>query len=131
MKINKRPLSEAIESDGRPDWDLYFLTIASAVSLRSTCLRRSFGSLITKNNEILTNYDLVLFMDVIEHVKREKGLEMLKKARHWIVSTPNYVSGQGAMFGNEYEAHISEWSQNDFKKSVIISGRWIIGYQLP
>jgi len=84
---------------------------------------------ITKNDGILANYDLVLFMDVVEHLEKEKGLEMLKKARHWIVSTPNYVSGQGAKFGNEYEAHISEWAQNDFKKSVIIGGRWIIGYQ--
>ena len=85
---------------------------------------------ITKNDGILANYDLVLFMDVIEHIKKEKGLEMLKKVKHWIVSTPNYVSGQGTMFGNIYETHISEWSQNDFKKSVIINNRWIIGYQI-
>lgn len=86
---------------------------------------------ITEYDGILANYDLVLFMDVVEHVDKEKGLEMLKKARHWIVSTPNYVSGQSAIFGNAHEAHISEWSQNDFKKSIVISDRWIIGYQLP
>ena len=84
---------------------------------------------ITKNNEILTNYDLVLFMDVIEHIKKEEGLKILTKTKHWIVSTPNYVSGQGAMFDNKYETHISIWSQNDFKKSVIINNKWIIGYQ--
>jgi len=85
---------------------------------------------ITKNNEILANYDLILFMDVIEHIKKEEGLKMLKKAKHYIISTPNYISGQGTMFGNIYETHISQWSQNDFKESLIINDRWIIGYQL-
>lgn len=84
---------------------------------------------ITEHDKILADYDLVLFMDVIEHIEKERGLELLKKAKHWIVSTPNYVSKQGKMFGNEYEAHISLWSQYDFEKNVLIGDRWIIGYQ--
>ncbi|GAJ19846.1 unnamed protein product, partial [marine sediment metagenome] len=42
---------------------------------------------IIKNDGILAKYDLVLFMDVVEHLNKEKGLKMLKKARCWIVST--------------------------------------------
>lgn len=38
----------------RIDWDEYFLNIASAVSMRSTCPRLSVGAVITLNNKILT-----------------------------------------------------------------------------
>ena len=33
----------------RPDWNEYFLNIARAVSLRSTCLRRRYGAIIVKD----------------------------------------------------------------------------------
>lgn len=38
----------------RPDWDQYFLKIATVVSGRSTCLRRQVGCLIVKDKRILT-----------------------------------------------------------------------------
>ncbi|MDH5203073.1 MAG: deaminase [Nitrospirota bacterium] len=38
----------------RPDWDEYFIGIAKAVSVRATCLRRKYGTVITKDNIIVS-----------------------------------------------------------------------------
>jgi dCMP deaminase len=38
----------------RPGWDEYFIGIAKAVSTRATCLRRKYGSVITKDNSIVS-----------------------------------------------------------------------------
>jgi dCMP deaminase len=38
----------------RPDWDRYFMQIASVVATRSTCLRRQVGALLVLNKRILT-----------------------------------------------------------------------------
>lgn len=38
----------------RPDWDKYFLSIASMVGTRSTCLRRHYGAVIVKDNIIIS-----------------------------------------------------------------------------
>lgn len=38
----------------RIDWDNYFMNIAVQVSLRSTCLRRRVGAVITKDNNIIS-----------------------------------------------------------------------------
>lgn len=38
----------------RPDWDEYFINIATAVSTRATCLRRKYGAVITKGNIIVS-----------------------------------------------------------------------------
>ena len=42
----------------RPDKDHYYLDIAQAVAKRSTCLRRQYGAVIVKNDEIIaTGYN--------------------------------------------------------------------------
>ena len=42
----------------RPSKDEYYLNIAEAVMARSTCLRRQYGSVIVKNDEIIaTGYN--------------------------------------------------------------------------
>jgi len=38
----------------RPDVDTYYLNIAKAVAVRSTCLRRQYGAVIVKNDEIIS-----------------------------------------------------------------------------
>jgi dCMP deaminase len=38
----------------RPSIDEYYLNIALAVSQRSTCLRKHYGAVLVKNNEILS-----------------------------------------------------------------------------
>ena len=37
----------------RPIKDDYYLTIAQAVAARSTCLRRHYGAVIVKNDEVI------------------------------------------------------------------------------
>lgn len=42
----------------RPSKDTYYLNIAKAVAARSTCLRRQYGAVIVKNDEIIaTGYN--------------------------------------------------------------------------
>lgn len=43
-----------MSTNTRPDKDQYYLTIALAVSMRSTCLRRHYGSVIVKNDHIVS-----------------------------------------------------------------------------
>lgn len=38
----------------RPDWDSYFLLIASVVASRSTCLRRKVGAVLVRDRQILS-----------------------------------------------------------------------------
>ncbi|TAL39690.1 MAG: cytidine deaminase [Spirochaetes bacterium] len=38
----------------RPSWDEYFMTIASDVATRATCIRRQVGAVIIKDRRILT-----------------------------------------------------------------------------
>lgn len=38
----------------RPSKDLYYLNIAKAVSMRSTCLKRQYGAVIVNNDEIVS-----------------------------------------------------------------------------
>lgn len=38
----------------RPDWDIYFLMIAEAVSARADCTRRKVGAVIFKDNRIVS-----------------------------------------------------------------------------
>jgi len=38
----------------RPDWDDYFMDIAALVARRSSCLRRSVGAVLVRENRILT-----------------------------------------------------------------------------
>jgi len=54
----KKITRKKIEKDTRPNWDEYFLQIASTVAGRSTCLRRRVGALIVKERRILaTGYN--------------------------------------------------------------------------
>ncbi|MHA1506997.1 MAG: deoxycytidylate deaminase [Candidatus Asgardarchaeia archaeon] len=42
------------KTNDRPSKDEYYLNIAKAVSMRSTCLRRRFGAIIVKNDTIVS-----------------------------------------------------------------------------
>lgn len=66
-------------------------------------------------------YDLVLIVDVIEHLDREDGLKLLEAVKgHYIVSTPGYWSPQVASFGNIHERHVSQWKREDFVSSCVV-----------
>ena len=61
-------------------------------------------------------YDLLFLGDVIEHFEIEDALTLFKKLkyRNIIIVTPIRVSAQKAVYSNEYEKHISSWSENCF-----------------
>ena len=67
----------------------------------------------------LGTYDVILLGDVIEHLEKDEGVQLLKelvnKARLRVVlATPNGRYDQDAMFGNQFEKHRSVWSPADF-----------------
>ncbi len=77
--------------------------------------------------EALPNdYDLILFLDVIEHLDKAQGEKLIKvlltKTKNIIIATPCGYVPQDDVFGNEYERHRSGWTKKDFKKfnNVII-----------
>lgn len=52
--INKKCLRELFNMDIRTDKQNYYLDIADSVLERSTCLRRKYGALIVRNDEIIS-----------------------------------------------------------------------------
>lgn len=43
-----------MNTDSRPDWDLYFINIAKVVSERSSCKRNKVGAVIVNNKDIIS-----------------------------------------------------------------------------
>jgi hypothetical protein len=66
-------------------------------------------------------YDIIYAGDVIEHLSKENGYLLIDKMlahanRCVIIATPSPAPPQEAILGNEHEAHISEWKEEDFAK---------------
>jgi len=69
----------------------------------------------------LPRYDLIFMGDVIEHLDKTLGLQLLRDAlkkanKGLIVSTPKFETGQADLCGNELERHRSLWLAGDFKQ---------------
>lgn len=69
----------------------------------------------------LGSYDLIFMGDIIEHLKKKTGLQLLQQAlqkagKAVIVSTPKHETYQEDLCGNELERHRSVWSARDFKR---------------
>ena len=66
----------------------------------------------------LYNYDLILMLDVIEHLDKEKTKKMLKyfleKGCTIIIATPREFFEQH-LYESKYEEHISHWTAKDFQ----------------
>jgi SAM-dependent methyltransferase len=64
-------------------------------------------------------YDLVLLIDVLEHVPEDRGVALLDAARrvgrNLIVSTPYDIGHQGEVFGNPHETHHFQWTKRHFR----------------
>jgi len=74
---------------------------------------------INKLIKVLPAYDMVFFCDVIEHLTKENGIEVLeylRKCKHVFVSTPKEPGNRSTTFGNKYEAHISKWTHEELLK---------------
>lgn len=67
------------------------------------------------------SFDAVIMIDVLEHLKKEEGLEMLKKMEFWarkkiILSTPDGFLTQSDIDYNYFQIHRSGWTVKEFKK---------------
>ena len=65
----------------------------------------------------LNQYDLVLLIDIIEHIEKEQGKQLIKrlleKNETVLVVTPKKPAIQKEMFNNPYESHISKWTEKE------------------
>jgi len=64
--------------------------------------------------------DLVLLLEVIEHLTKEEGLKLIKELEvitkdGILVSTPNKFIKQSQIDNNPYQIHKSFWLQSEFK----------------
>jgi phospholipid N-methyltransferase len=64
-----------------------------------------------------SNFDIAIFGDVIEHMKKSVGLDLLNalsyNSKNIFVLFP-YDFRQGAYRGHQSERHISRWGEKDF-----------------
>jgi hypothetical protein len=73
--------------------------------------------------EKLGDYDLILLIDMIEHLPKERGFELLelikKKSKTALISTPVRVISLGKpsmKYGNKYESHVSKWKREELER---------------
>lgn len=65
-------------------------------------------------------FDLVMLYDVIEHLPKRRGFELLEKcealtSKYVLLQTPNGFLPQGPEFGNEFQRHLSGWFPQDLE----------------
>jgi len=88
---------------------------------------------IKDHKELLGKYDLVMFIDVLEHMEHDEGIELLdlvaQAGKQYIASMPAANSPQGAFCGNEFEIHrsVGQWKPSDFGRHTMVTGK-IIGW---
>lgn len=67
------------------------------------------------------SFDAILCTEVLEHLPKEKSLELINKMEGWarkkiIITTPNGYCPMHEIDGNIYLEHQSEWNAEDYKK---------------
>jgi len=68
------------------------------------------------------SFDAVIMIEVLEHLPKETGLEMIKKAEKWakkkiIITTPNGFVSQRQLDGNLLQKHLSGWEIEEMEKN--------------
>jgi len=70
--------------------------------------------------EINNSYDLFLWQHGPEHVFKPEVFDLIErikdKFKYIVLETPYGPNDQGEMYGNIYEAHVSEWTEQDYEK---------------
>jgi len=71
----------------------------------------------------LDDYDMILLLDVLEHLEKAKGLELIemisRKSKMALISTPIKVKSLGAplmKYGNVHERHVSQWTREELAR---------------
>jgi len=67
------------------------------------------------------SFDAVIMVEVLEHLPKKVGYEILKRAEKWakekvIISTPNGYFPMGKVDQNCWQRHFSGWLAENFKK---------------
>lgn len=67
------------------------------------------------------SFDAVVMLEVLEHLDKESGKKVLKKASGWakekvIVSTPNGFFPMGEVDNNPFQKHLSGWTVKEFSR---------------
>lgn len=87
--------------------------------LHDYCYDRVYYGDIANLIDQLPRYDLILLVDVLEHLEKERGRGLIGAllghcAQCLLISTPLYPDPQGPYLENECEAHRSKWVITDF-----------------
>lgn len=75
---------------------------------------------VMKLNLKPNSFDVVIALDLIEHLKKKEGIKLLKKMERWarkkiIIYTPNGFIMQDEKDRNKLQRHLSGWNVEDFK----------------
>ena len=67
------------------------------------------------------SFDAVIMIEVLEHLDKNSGLEIIQKANEWarkkvIITTPNGFVPQANLDQNPWQRHRSGWLPSDFRK---------------
>lgn len=67
------------------------------------------------------SFDAVIMIEVLEHMSKKDGLDLLNKAQRWakkkiIISTPNGFFPMGKVDDNKYQEHVAGWTVKEFEK---------------
>ncbi len=93
------------------------------VESRKRALHSEYQSIEIKDiNFPDKSFDAVIIIEVLEHLSKELGEKILKKAERWakkkiIVSTPNGYFPMKNVDENKWQSHLSGWTIEDFKKN--------------
>ncbi|MCL0073611.1 class I SAM-dependent methyltransferase [Dehalococcoidia bacterium] len=83
------------------------------------------------------SFDIVLFLETIEHLEREEGLKVLQDIegiarREVIISTPVAFAGQKAYGGNPHQEHRSFWNPIEMRqrgyqvRGIGVAENWLV-----
>ena len=85
-----------------------------------------FGDILEIYKE-LPSYDLILMIDIIEHINKEAALHLLKhflqSGSKVVIATPIDFFKQ-ELYESEFENHVSHWSSKDFKNLGFLSEQY-------
>jgi len=83
-----------------PMWDLYNGVIVGRIE---------------DHLDLVSSADLVVAIDVIEHLPERLGERILQTAKAFVMGVPR-ERPQGAHYGNEAERHLSFWNADDVRR---------------
>ena len=66
------------------------------------------------------SFDAVVALDLLEHLSKQEGIELIEKAEQWakkkvIIASPNGFIPQDAYDDNPHQRHVSGWTFEDFE----------------